>query len=263
MVQYNAPAKVDDFSEGRQPQTLATEWHEKVSGWIRDASESTDGEQRSFFDALGSTATPLDITWDAFPLAIRHWFGNTGIAAPTAAETPKPLRRFGQPLGQCATERWRRISSSSTASKTSTASGLPIATTLDKSRGSTSRVKTEYWEHLGTDQDLCVSLYRKYLDPPVSDDELAIDLFWQHDVADTGLGSDTGQLFRFIRWQKMRTTPTTNGTPPTGSCTSPTPRTPLAQRSIWPPTPPCYANPVPETSSTTSTNSPAPPASER
>ena len=203
MVQYNAPAKVDDFSEGRQPQTLATEWHEKVSGWIRDASESTDGEQRSFFDALGSTATPLDITWDAFPLAIRHWFGNTGIAAQTAAETPKPLRRFGQPLravrnGALAEnlELFHRQQDEYCEWFTHRDDAGQITRIDFTSEG------PEYWEHLGTDQDLCVSLYRKYLDPPVSDDELAIDLFWQHDVADTGLGSDTGQLFRFIRWQK-------------------------------------------------------------
>src|SRR4029077_14840566 len=60
----------------------------------------------------------------------------------------------------------------------------------------------EYWEHLGTDQELCVSLYRKYLNPPVSDDELANDLFWQHDVADTDRDTNTGEVFRFIRWKK-------------------------------------------------------------
>lgn len=200
MVHFRPPGRIGDFARSSRPEELAEGWDAIVDSWFTQAAQSTDG---LFFNPAAPDAPvgePVPVVWDAFPLAITHWFdGQPDGDRLTfeAAETLRPLRYSGRPLravrdGRLAEELevFHRQQDEYCEWFVERTDG-EITDVWFTSEG------PEYWEFLASgtapffdegdprcdltpgDPELVVALYREHVSPAV---EMA-DLFWAHDVA--------------------------------------------------------------------------------
>jgi hypothetical protein len=221
------PAGIDDFTEqpGRRA-AFAEGWDAILASWF-EAFAGIEGGR--FYDPRADTTPgPADtraVAWDAFPRPIEKWFEEAAepdLERWRAAETLRPRLFDGRPL--------RRVTDGSLAEP------VPVFHRQQDEycewfvnhdgAGHISRVTftcegPEYWRFLagGTgaffpaederagivdgDLDLVTALYRRHIDPSVTDD----DLLWPYDVAaydeqsgTWGTYGEAGTYNPFNRW---------------------------------------------------------------
>ena len=213
---FNAPANIGDFSRGSDPGRLSQGWHKQINAWTQKVASESIQYYNPNVDTGGQDQGTQDITWNGFPQTLTAWFGEDKEAALRASEILVPFTYYLEGQGNNVRRQMYIYTSqdeflASNFQMQAVVNGNQLGDRVDLffrpqdeycewhvSRDSSGTVEKidftaenpEYWDHLASDENLLVTLYRELVGQQVT----AAELFWQHPVAAWNVTTRTWQI---------------------------------------------------------------------